>query len=385
MGARSAALDRLQARVGSLGEGAWDFAAVDVFLAATESELRATVERELWRTDPHHWWLTRLLKAELRLRAGLPYDADKLYRATRDELDTRGLVDATPPDRVRQEPYAVRLARAEASNVISTAEEFTDWVLDADAIRQGVRPFLPEAPANSSAIVVRFEGRRGSYRLHEPNPRRTANMLGRFFGRVPRYLEADRQAVAIAPPPGMIDQRLLRQPGEETPLEEIPAGADAMFRFPLASSRVRDHVSRELASPRYVLAPDLLPVVFDGSAARSTSFGYLDGRNRVWVLRASDARALASRLKGPYQLAAFYRLEIHTDLGSPAWLSALVDGKASRLPTASPVAFRWLLHACRTTTGPIVLYASPDAELGGILTDGNDRPLACEVYVTALQ
>jgi hypothetical protein len=280
-------------------------------------------------------------------------------------------------------PYPVRLALSSAPALICAAEEPVDWIIDAQAVATYPGPALPEAKAAPGAIVAHVEGDTGRYRLHDPNSRRTADIVARHFAGAVRYLECD-DALSIAPPPQLPDQRLLRRAQPEIAAAAAAPAEDAMFRFPLHGETFAAELSREMMSPRYAAAADLLPGLFDKAASVAASFGRLDATNRVWIAGAAEAISLALRCKTPAALAAFYRLELHAALGSPPWLGAIAGGRVSRLPTSSLPPFRWLIHALRGSRGPIALYAPTFHKCPPILCDEDGAPLALEIYTAAV-
>ena len=375
--ARRSALERLRVEAERLAGRVWSFADVDAFLRDTAARLARTVDAARWRDDPHRWWVSRVLTRELRVRADFPDDCDRLYAAARAEF-VRAAPAANRPAPA-DGPFPARLARDDPPAALATGEEYGDWLIATAALGQGIGPFLPARAPPAAAVVIHAEGGRARYKLHEPNPRRTADIAARHLDRAPLYLRCDGASIAIAPPDGLSDQRLLRPDGRETAVAQVPAGRDAMFRFPLVAPSGAQ-LAREMASPRYAATPDLLPFLFDEGAARRIGFGRLDALHRVWLLSPDEAQALAAALKGPGQLDAFYRLELHGALGSPPWLGLMVTGKMSRLPTASPVAFRALLHACRIATTPIVVRAETWHDIRPVLADALGHPLACEIY-----
>ena len=377
--AKRSTLERLCIEAERLGQRAWSFADVDAFLRDTAARLARTVDPVRWPGDAPQWWVSRTLTRELCVRGDLPADCDRLYAAARADL--RRSVPAAGRSPPTADPLPLRVVRRNPAALICPAEEPTDCVLGADALRHGDAPFLPDRTPPATAVVIHAEGGRARYKLHEPNPRRTADIAARHLDTVPDYLRCDGASIAIAPPAGLSDQRLLRPAARETAVEQVPAGGNAMFRFSLAGSCTGAQLTREMASPRYATAPDLLPILFDEGAAHHLSFGRLDPLTRVWILAPDEAHALVAEHDGPSRLHALYRLELHHALGSPPWVGLMVDGRMSRLPTGSPIAFRVLLHACRTATAPIVVRADAYHAFDPVVADALGRPLACEIYV----
>jgi hypothetical protein len=376
-----AKLELLQQSVDAITGRHWSFADVNAFLSKTETILAQSVSELAWQSDPHRWWLSRVLTRQLRLRPSVEHDCERLYEVSRRRWLRQGLSDDAILACARTEPLPLRVIRAVPSGLIGYGEEFMDWVLKANAVRHGSRAFLPRDVAIPCAIVLHVEGDQGRYRLHEPNVLRTAVGIGRHVDGHVNYLESDPDVATIAPPADLVDQRLLRKSSAEIPVDQIPNGTDAMFRSTLAGPEVRLQITRELASPRYDCAPDLLPTIYDDDVAEEASFGRLDATNGTFVLSVDDARALAARLGDPGMVAAFYWMEINEALGRPRWVGALVDGKMSRFPVASSTVFRWLLHACRTSKRPIILSAKTHSALCPVLCDKEDRSLATELYV----
>jgi len=373
-------LESLSARAAQVTGCQWCYGDVDKFLHESETLLAQSVDDRTWRSDPHRWWLTRVLKRQIRLRPSVERDCERLYEDSR-RCWLEGASNDTMQERARMEPLPLRVVRAMPSALIGYGEEFVDWVLKADAVRQCAPPFLPQDIVVPCAMVVHVEGDQARYKLHEPNLLRTAQGIGRHLDDKVDYLDCDPDVVAIAPPPDFRDQRLLRSAVPEMAVEQIARGTDAMFRSPLSGPRVEAQLNRELCSPRYRAVPDLLPSMHDEAAAQELSFGQLDATNRTIVLSVDAARALAVRLPDPGMVAAFYWLEISAALGCPRWVGALCEGKMSRFPTASSTVFHWLLHACRISRDPIVLSALRCSSLQPVLCDEQHRPLAAELYV----
>lgn len=383
-GALQTALDRVYARAMALGDACWSFSDVDNFLRETAGVLQETVGRERWQTEPHRWWATRVVTHEIRISQDFPARARLLYEIARERWLRAGL--AEPDIRVDRPriPFPMRVAQSNRAAVVARADELTDWVLDANALQPGMVPALPEVVPCTCAVVIQLDATGGRYRLHEPNPRRTAQSIGRFF-ESPAYLDTDRDALAIAPPEDAIDQRMLRPSHVEWPLDAIPWSIEAMYRAPVQGTGTANLLTREFASSRYANAPDLVPIMYNPRSSYDVGYGTLDLVGQLWYLKCDEARALATAFKMASTLATYYRVEIHSRLGAPRWLSLLVGGKLSRMPTTSVVAFEYLLHACRVADGPIVVHAPRSSETEAVLCDSKQRILAVEIYTAVVE
>ncbi len=275
------------------------------------------------------------------------------------------------------------MATAVPDAVLARAEEFFDWVIDAKAARAaGVSPWAPETPTHTP--VVRLDGAGLQPLFQEPNPRRASGRADGLMPQRPAYADVDSDAVSLRPPPGLLDNRLVRRAGPESDIADVRGDQDAMYRQTLTTSDTAALLRRELASPRYRLAPDIVPIWFDAAAAVRVSFGAVDSQGGVWLMNPEEARAAAAFAKTAAGLETLYALQIATSLGAPDWLDGLADGKRFRMATTFTDAFRPLLRWLSTAAAPVVLFRTHRTGCGPFLSDHAARTVSADVYVAEL-
>jgi hypothetical protein len=124
----------------------------------------------------------------------------------------------------------------------------------------------------------------------------------------------------------------------------------------------------------------LIPVYTDTTKHIPLSFGRLDRVNQIWMLTRIEARKLAHAARTSYSLALLYHLEIHEELGAPAWIDVIADGKRTSMPTHSVVAFEFLLHLMRTTTITMFVHVPRPVAAESIIVDEHQEGIAAVIF-----
>jgi hypothetical protein len=391
-----ATLDELAATCERTSSEWLDFRAVDGFLTRTDSVFERTVTPEMWRADPHRWWIVRYVGRELAMPSAVAratqIGIEAAYATARERAITLGLACESPsaqyeagpgkpePPRV---PLALRIAANAPHAILARADELTDWIVDASAAASVTPGFMPTrlSPHCAKVADIIEGGQRFVYA--EPNPRRSAERFLMLPDLAPggvAYSAFTGGLRALTPPRQLVDNRLVRLEEHEVAPNSVRPGEMVGLRSALVTDATQPLLALELACAAYRQSPEPLPRAFDPRQARTVSFGRVDPAARIWLLDLDDVRRLSVAVPQTRGLAAYFHLEIFELLGRPAWVEALVEGKRSAWPVSASVAFDILANAARTAAASIAILAS-QAFGGAVIRDERGDQIPAQVYL----
>ncbi len=331
---------------------ALDFGAVDVFLKDTARLLEGSAGDG---DGKHPWWIHRFVQRELRLGSETARALITTRRQRREQLAATSALVAESGFRreLPPLPLALRVHMQAPLRVVQDAEEWFDWVVYSNPDVPEI--FFPEALRHDAAAVYFQTPSATQFVYVEPNPRRIAERYAARMEAPPSFVNIiyDRESVALAPPPHLLDNRLIRLPAKESFVEQAPLDRDALFASTLSVEATQPQLARELRSPRYTTAHEIVPHLIDGSNRVPKTYGNVYPQSRLWSLTRDEAHALANACREPIDLGRYYFLQIALPPFDCRWLLLLHSKKRHVAATHSELSFLYLHHVLRTTEGPV--------------------------------
>lgn len=277
------------------------------------------------------WWVTRLLSQEITLPVSSVQDLESSA--------TPFFAEGTQPC-VSPVPLVWRIALNNSEDVWCKAEEFWNWVVEQNTL-QSPRKAASWTQVQHSALLVEFTA--GQLRVlgFDPNPARSVSRASRLSSFTPTFT-ANFGSYPLKLSNSILDNRMIRPRDKEYLPTELTSSDDADVRTVLMTETIRELFTRELASPRYSHAPDLLPIYVNFRQGIRLPFGWLAADGNSLLLEARCLPELLVKVQHPLGLARLLQswnpLFIKT-----TWLDVLINGKKSCVYTACGLGFDWLL------------------------------------------
>jgi hypothetical protein len=375
----------LREQVGRVEEDPLDFGAVDSFLRDSASGLARSLCPGAYELEPHQWWIHRMVPAELELSSDVARELAATRADFREGLRGRGaLVNEEGFRHDVPVPYPLRIKMNRPERIVQDADEWFDWVVTDDRTADETLAYFPIHLDRNASAVFQGDARGIRFLYVEPNPRRVAERFAARMPSRPAFVNElyDLNAIALAPPEGCVDNRLIRIATGEHELERAPHDVDALFFSTLMSPVTSPHFGRELLSPRYRRAHDIVPIFADAGDCQRRSFGRLYRNDGVWSLSQDEARATAKACRNGLDLARLFFLEIAPPLNDWSWLVLMHGQKRHALSIRSEVSWLYLHHVLRTTDGPVTALMHSTA--GGVqsaLVDARGDSLPIQLMI----
>lgn len=324
------------------------------------------------------YWVSRLAAQPVALpKAAFALPLAAANRAFMTPVATTPLLKQSSPIPM---PLVLRVAHHHPSDVWCQAEEFWDWVLDSRSTEQATQGGSWQSVA-ASALMVAFHDGRVRLLGFDPSPARSASRAVRLSPYPVDFL-ANRVLKPLRLPDGLLDNRAIRPAVREYQLHELDVGDEAEIPSPLMGQAVAGLWARELASPRYAVAPDILPQYRPFHAGVVLPFGRLDASGTAVLLEPDTFPALRKQTRDGLGLARWL-LNLNPLFLQVAWLDLLLEGKKACLYTGSGLGFDWLFSRLQHLQQPVYIQI-PQGQLGASpLVDAAGHPLDALVMIKA--
>ncbi len=349
---RQRILADLQARALKVAPVALSFFDVSEFLKESSNRLAATLPHSVWLRDPHSWWIDRGLAAEASLPSGFTATlraAADAHLAFHKHVGTIGAT-TTPIHPYRRAPFVTRIGTTSPGRIVLMAEEQFDWIVRHGTEDDSEHAWVPAHMSQELGWVARGQKGTLSFLANDPNPRRVAERHAANLAYRPGYCRPLR-GVMLAPPPNVLDNRLVRLPESEFDPRDLGDHEQGFFLSTLMIKETLPLFNLELTGPVYSEAPDILPLIL-GPTTTKVTYGEVDPNSQIWYL---DCKWVASlkQLQSSMTLIHLYFLEIHESMGSPEWLDVVLGRKRSGFPVHSRLAWDCVFQQIKRTADPI--------------------------------
>jgi hypothetical protein len=355
-------LKELRDAAEKLGHSALHFSTVDRFLVDTDAKLRTTVDAKNWREHPHRWWVARRLDRELPFPAGLDAAVDVCAQAS---FPSHLVLGHDTPTITANIPYPSRVLALCPERVALSSEEFFDWILDTESTNL-VSPRTPHIEHDRFARIAREFNGGLKFLAFEPNPRRSAERHAIHYRPRPSFC-APLSGMHLASPSNLVDNRLVRLTEVEVRAPE--SAGQHFFMSTLLCDQTAKLFEIEIAGPEYAAAPDIIPRFVSMGEMRRDIPGALDERSGIWILSNMDVMLILDQ--GYLALSAIYFLTVHTRIGAPTWLEAIIGGARSVFPSHSLMAWDCIARNLRNALPQSAAISAlvPNANLSFIVNE----------------
>lgn len=250
-------------------------------------------------------------------------------------------------------PLVWRIAQQNPAAIQSTAEEFWEWIIDAKH-GQAYKTHFNPIEVQHSQLLIQFRQQQHRILGCDPSPLRSTNRAQLLLNQRPQSTLKPLQL-----PSTLIDNRLMRPRQHEYTLSGLSKTDEAICASPLMHEKLMPLVRRELASPRYRYAPDLLPLSYDFLGGTDLKFGILSACGNCLVLKANTLEHLVKYAANSLGLARWLN-QINHALFQTNWWELVIDGKPCCLYSASHLSLDWLFSKLQRTEQNVIIRIAQD-------------------------
>ena len=313
------------------------------------------------------WWASRLVHTELAVPQSY---FDSAIAQAAETFFTRDTAAQT----TSALPLVQRIAQSYPECVLAQADEFWNWLI---ARHAPVRPRLAQnqQQVKHSALMLMLSNQQLRVLGFDPSPLRSASRVLRLLGKTVAFT-ADQVYYPLAIAENVLDNRVIRPACAEYLAQSLPMTAETEVRTTLMNTAIWQLFLRELASPRYAVAPDILPLYADFTAETVFAYGHLSVSGDCLLLFPHLLPALCKNVKHGLGLAKWLK-ELNPRFLTVLWLDVLLAGKQSCIYTACGLGFDWLFTQLANVTyqQAVVIRIPTDTMIKSPLIDAQGNAL----------